>query len=289
MTRLLAPALSASLLACAAASRPPQPSSTAAERLLEVKGGAGTLRVSDGGAGEPVLVLVHGLACDLETWRPQLDHLRARHRVVAYDQRGHGASARAAEGGYTIDALAGDLDEVVKAVGLGRFVLVGHSMSGEVITAYAGAHPEKVAALVYVDALGDFAALPREQREARLAQEAGFGLSDWKREFGEMLATARPATRAYVLGAMDRADPAAIGALRRSMILDFEAKPRFARWRGPALALEAAGNDFPVLASRVLGVPRVELAGVSHWLQLDAPAETNAAIDRFVAALSAAR
>jgi pimeloyl-ACP methyl ester carboxylesterase len=164
-------------------------------------------------------------------------------------------------------------------------VLVGHSLSGEVLTAYAGAHPEKVAALVYVDAVGDFGAFPREALEAEMAKEAGFGLGEWRREFEEMLgAKARPETRDRVLAALERTDLRAIGALRRDMI-GFSAKARLARWSGPALAMEAAENAYPIRASQVLGIPRTPIPGVSHWLMLDAPAETNAALDAFLAKL----
>jgi len=46
------------------------------ERIRFVQGGAGKLRVSDGGEGGVPVVLVHGLGSELETWRPVLDRLR---------------------------------------------------------------------------------------------------------------------------------------------------------------------------------------------------------------------
>ena len=45
--------------------------------------------ISDAGAGPPV-VLVHGLACGKRMWFNQIRGLRSHHRVIAYDQRGHG-------------------------------------------------------------------------------------------------------------------------------------------------------------------------------------------------------
>lgn len=85
---------------------------------------------------------LHGLGYALEVWRPQIDHLRASRRVIAYDQRGHGASGKPRGGVYTLEALAPDLEAVRR--GLERFVLVGHSLSGAVMTTYLGAHPEAV-------------------------------------------------------------------------------------------------------------------------------------------------
>src|SRR5712671_7337227 len=123
------------------------------ERISFVHGGEGKLRVSDGGEGGVPVVLVHGLGSELETWRPVLDRLRRSRRAIAYDQRGHGQSDPAGE--YSIAALAGDLARVVDELGLPRFWLAGHSFSGTVVSAYAADHSDKLAGVVYVDAVGD--------------------------------------------------------------------------------------------------------------------------------------
>jgi len=98
-----------------------------------VQGGAGKLRVSDGGQGGVPVVLVHGLGSELETWRPVLDRLRSKQRTIAYDQRGHGQSDRAAE--YSVEALADDLEVtvVVLAAALGDPRLV--PVAGVVVVA----------------------------------------------------------------------------------------------------------------------------------------------------------
>jgi len=283
-------ALLAGLASSCTTSRSAAPAAPGAERVTLVPGTAGKLRVSDGGSGEPAVVLVHGLGGDLEAWRFQLDHLRASHRAVAYDQRGHGASDRPRDGVYTVDALAQDLDLLVRVLGLRRFVLVGHSLAGTVLTAYAGAHPEAVAGLVYVDGIGDFAAIPRENLLAISAEETSplFGAAQVTASFEEMLGPhARPATRQRVVGAAQRLDPAAFGQLRRSMF-DFRGKERFEPYRGPATAIEVAEADRTVLASKVLGLPRTGVTGVSHWLMLDDPAAVNAALDAFLAGLPSA-
>ncbi len=59
--------------------------------------------------------------------------------------------------------MAEDIDVVVNALGLQRFVLVGHSMGGSVSIAYAGIHPEKVAGLLLADPSGDARKVPKEQ------------------------------------------------------------------------------------------------------------------------------
>ena len=279
----------AALAACAAARPPPRGT---AERFLSVNGGAGRLRVSDGGAGEPAVVFLHGLGSDLEAWRAQLDHLRPGRRAVAYDQRGHGGSDPARDGVYTVEALAADLDVVIRTLGLRRVVLVGHSFSGTVVTAWAGAHPEPAAGLVYADAVGDFHAVPRQEVDEQVRRDEALGPDPAGRQrvFGEMLgAAARPDTRERVLAAVARLDPPAFAALRRSMF-EFRVGDRLAGHRGPVLAIEAEGADYPIMASRV--VPRASRAtipGVSHWLMMDDPAAFNRALDAYLATLGDGR
>jgi pimeloyl-ACP methyl ester carboxylesterase len=256
------------------------------ETLRWVDGTAGRLRVSDGGAGGTPVVLMHGLGCDREVWRAQLDHLRATRRAIAYDQRGHGDSDRAGDGVYTIEALADDLEAVRRGLGLARFVLVGHSMSGAVLTTYAGRHPDTVAGLVYLDAAGDFHAYPADEVErsvekARKATDAAAR----RAMFAGDLAAARPATREQVVAALDRMDPPAFGALFASMRGVRDARARFAPYRGPAIAVENAENHDADAASAVLGLRRLEIAKTSHWLQLDQPEAVNRALDGFLAAL----
>lgn len=277
-------ALAVSLAACTGPRTAAAPGPSA-ERFLTVVGGAGALRVSDGGGGDGLpVVLLHGLGSELEVWRPVLDHLREHRRAVAWDQRGHGGSARA-PGGYSIDALAEDLEAVRSALGLERVVLVAHSLSGAVATSYAGAHPERVAGLVYVDAIGDFGAVPREALQPTVEREAGYGPEQVRAAFDEMLdAKAKPATRAAVLASAARLDPPAFGALRRGLFEFRDAKRRLDAVRAPAIAIEAAAPRYgAVLASNTLGLPRTEVADVSHWLQLDDPGALNRALDAFLA------
>lgn len=288
MRRILAVFLSLLAVSSCAAHRGGQPAETpTGDSLRWVEGAAGRLRVSDGGKGKTAVLLLHGLGGDREVWRAQLDHLRASgRRAVAYDQRGHGDSERPRDGVYSIDALADDLEAVRRGLGLGRVVIVGHSMSGEVLTAYAGRHPEVVAGLVYLDAEGDVHAYPAEAVEPYVQKAAQATDAAARRAmFVKDLERARPATRDQVNAALDRLDPPAFGALFAAMLGFRDAPGRFAPYRGPAIAVEAADNHEPDAASAVLGLKRVEIAGTSHWIQLDDPGAVNRALDAFLASL----
>lgn len=86
----------------------------------------------------PAVVLVHGWTCSTAYWAAQVRELAADHRVVLYDQRGHGRSTASATCGA--DALADDLEAVLAAtLAPGeKAVLAGHSMGGMTLMAAAG-------------------------------------------------------------------------------------------------------------------------------------------------------
>ena len=75
---------------------------------------------------------------------------RSGHRVLAYDARGHGASAPAADGDYGYQRLAADLGAALDAAGFERAVLAGASMGAHTAVRYALDQPSRVAGLVLI-------------------------------------------------------------------------------------------------------------------------------------------
>ena len=107
------------------------------------------LHVLDAGAGAPPVVLLHGLTATHRYVTMGSKALeRAGHRVLAYDARGHGASAPAADYGYP--ALAADLLRVLDEHGLERAVLAGASMGSHTAIRVALEQPDRVAGLVAI-------------------------------------------------------------------------------------------------------------------------------------------
>ncbi|MDV9192249.1 alpha/beta fold hydrolase, partial [Streptomyces sp. SR27] len=91
-----------------------------------------------GPEGAPAVVLSHGWTCSIAFWAEQIRALAADHRVIAYDQRGHGRSpAPAGPAGYSTRALADDLEAVLAAtLAPGeKAVVAGHSMGGMTLMA----------------------------------------------------------------------------------------------------------------------------------------------------------
>ena len=103
-----------------------------------------------GSAAAPPLVLLHGLGEGAASWAAVVPRLAERHRVLALDLRGHGASDW--PGSYALERMRDDVVGVLDALGLGEVVLVGHSMGGVVAYLVAFAHPERVSRLVVEDA-----------------------------------------------------------------------------------------------------------------------------------------
>lgn len=100
-----------------------------------------------GGTGRVVLAL-HGHMDQGASWTALAGELATQWRVIAPDQRGHGASDRAAE--YSRDGYIADAIALLDHLGIEKVVILGHSMG----TAYmfAARHPERVEGLVNVDA-----------------------------------------------------------------------------------------------------------------------------------------
>jgi len=145
-----------------------------------LEGTAGSVNASDGTtiayteAGDPTglpVVLIHGWTEDRRVWTPVARRLvEAGRRVIAYDQRGHGASG-VGDAGYTIDALADDLRAVLEGLDLHQVTVAGHSMGGMAAQALALHHPdvvnERVAGLVLVaTAASEVGVSGRRERQA---------------------------------------------------------------------------------------------------------------------------
>lgn len=102
------------------------------------------------GSGQPVMLL-HGWACDSHDWSWQLPMFESKYRVVNVDLRGHGRSVAPALG-YTPQEMATDVEALIESKFTGqKFVLVGHSMGGQIAAILGARRPDLVKAIVSVD------------------------------------------------------------------------------------------------------------------------------------------
>ncbi|MEU4302653.1 alpha/beta hydrolase [Kitasatospora aureofaciens] len=133
------------------------------------------LSCRDWGGPGPSVVLLHGLAGHAGEWDAPARALSDRYRVIALDQRGHGASDRTPED-LSRAAHVADVVAVLEQLDLGPVVLAGQSLGGHTAMLTAAAHPEHVRALALVEA-GPGGPNPT------IAAEAGRWLDSWPLPF----------------------------------------------------------------------------------------------------------
>jgi pimeloyl-ACP methyl ester carboxylesterase len=250
------------------------------------------------GAGAPI-VMIHGAQGDQSMFNDLAADFSRRFRVLTFDQRGSGLSEKP-DMDYTIAMLADDTAALMEQVGFSAAHVLGVSMGGTVAQEVALRHPSKVLSLILgcTTAGGakairiggnSFAAaystepMPAEQR-GRLLAEAAFtkGYLDKHPEI----------ITAMIEGRRQRPlDPAAL-ARRLKAIAGHDAYERLPQIKCPTLVI--AGKDDAlvpsensrILAERIPGAKLVMLEPAGHCFWLEQPAESKAAIVRFLDSVS---
>ena len=105
------------------------------------------------GSGRPI-VLLAGSGNTAHVFDGFAEKLTGSGRVYGITRRGYGASTHPAWG-YGDQRLADDVLRVLNSLGIKKPVLVGHSMAGGELTTLGNQHSDRLAGLVYLDALGD--------------------------------------------------------------------------------------------------------------------------------------
>lgn len=113
-----------------------------------------SFRVAMAGAGERLVLCLHGFPESAVSWRYQIGPLaHAGYRVWAPDLRGYGGTARPQGiAAYGIDSLMNDVDGLIETAGAQRAILVGHDWGGIIAWYYAMRNPKRVEALVIMNA-----------------------------------------------------------------------------------------------------------------------------------------
>ncbi|MCU0293731.1 MAG: alpha/beta fold hydrolase [Thermoanaerobaculaceae bacterium] len=244
----------------------------------------GSARSADGtpihyladGAGEPAIIFIHCWSCDATYWDNQVPVLAPRHRVVRVDLAGHGASGLQRTR-YTLPAFGEDVKAVVEQERLGKVILVGHSMGGDVMLEAARLLPGRVLGLIAVDTLNDASEKidPKLLAAWQAAMERDF--PGFVKGFvrGMIPKDADPALVERIASDMASAPP----AVARSAFAELFAYDEAAGFRAagvPILAIN--GTHFPTNAAgnnRYAPFDVVYQAKVGHFGMLEAPAEFN--------------
>lgn len=106
-----------------------------------------TVNYTQNGSGDRTVILVHGWSFDHRLWSKVAGSFPAGTRVIAYDLRGFGGSAKPAAG-YDFASFAADLAGLMDALKIQKAVIAGHSLGALVAQDFAAAHPTRVEGLV---------------------------------------------------------------------------------------------------------------------------------------------
>ncbi|MFB8030325.1 alpha/beta fold hydrolase [Streptomyces sp. NPDC056465] len=262
-----------------------------------------------GPEGAPAVVLAHGWTCNTRFWDAQVRDLAVDHRVVVYDQRGHGRSPAAGPDGYSTRALADDLEAVLRAtLAPGqKAVLGGHSMGGMTIMAAAGRDAVREhGAAVLLCSTGSSrltaeslvlplraGALRTRMTAAVLAARAPLGPVNGVSKvilryvtMGRGSAPDRVETCARIVHACPRGARVAWGRVLAE--LDLEARVRELRLPAAVIAGTADRLTPPVHARAIAaalpnGLGLTELEGMGHMTPVEAPEVVTAKLRELVA------
>jgi pimeloyl-ACP methyl ester carboxylesterase len=100
------------------------------------------------------IVLVHGTSASLHTWNGWAESMRGSRRVIRFDLPGFGLTGPSPDNDYALAAYTRFTLQLLDSLGVSRFAIAGNSLGGEVAWEVAAAAPDRVAALLLVDAAG---------------------------------------------------------------------------------------------------------------------------------------
>jgi pimeloyl-ACP methyl ester carboxylesterase len=239
----------------------------------------------DDGTRDAPIVFVHGWCCDHRYFAPQFGHFSARHRVVAVDQRGFGASDKP-EQKYTIEGFADDLAWLCRELGLERPAIVGHSMGGAITLATAARHPDLPRAI----ALCDPAVIPPPAlRGAIDPLIAALGTRDYKAVAAQFVEQRLfgpkddPARRARIVAEMCETPQHVMrSAFENMFAFDSEAAARACKVPTLLIDAEAPIPDRARFRELCPQLVCAQTAGAGHFHQLEVPDQVNAMLERFL-------
>lgn len=242
-----------------------------------------TLHIDDGGTGGLPVIFLHSAAGHTGHWTTQLELLRLHRRALAIDLPGHGRSPHPHDGIYSIESLSGSVKETIDALGIERYVLVGHSLGASVAGSVAAADPQRTAGLLLVDPPGDSTQMPPEEVAQILGALHSPAYDDFMKGYWrQILDGSTEETVQQLMADLDRAEKEMMIALVEELFAH-NPVPAVQAYPGPKLSVIVPVNDTPIsLHNQVSDLPVQEITATGHWLQLDKPAEFNDFLNRFL-------
>lgn len=240
-----------------------------------------TLRYEITGEG-PDLLLSHGVIENSSSWDDVVPRLADLFRVTCYDARGRGDSS-GGDAPFGFAELAEDVEALARALGLERFVHIGHSMGGRIALEHAVRHPRRLAGLVIASARAEApSAAGRARLEALIesvhAEGSGAGVGMWTSPGDHCYGRAREISETNPV-------PGTTQALAALVTMD-SFVPRLGSVGVPALVVAGDRDADYVRSAEVMAkhIPASSLQllpGAGHFPNLECPAALADHIIRF--------
>ncbi|ANN19811.1 hydrolase [Amycolatopsis orientalis] len=252
-----------------------------------------TVAYDDLGTGLPV-VLVHGHPFNRTMWRPQAERFsREGYRVITADLRGYGETT-VVPGKTGLDVFAKDIARLADRLGLGRFVLGGLSMGGQIVMEFHRTYPERVAGLLLADTS------PQEEteegkrvRNAMADRVLAEGLNPYADEVLTKMVSPEnvrtmPDVAAHVLGMMRTTPREGAAAALRGRAERPDYRESLTKVAVPSLIVVGTEDEYtPVSDAELMhelmpGSTLAVIEGAAHMPNLEREAEFNAVFARFL-------
>jgi pimeloyl-ACP methyl ester carboxylesterase len=240
------------------------------------------MEYDDVGTG-PVVLLLHAFPLSKDMWQPQVEALKATHRLITPNQRGFG-STQAFASAPSVDQAADDAAALLDALKIREPVVVGGlSMGGYVAMAFARRHANRLRGLILADTRAD-ADTPeaKNNREKTIAFMQGHSTRDLIEQMlpkllGQQTIANQPDVVERVRQIASEQSPAAVIAALQALRDRPDANAGLGKIDVPVLVLVGADDvltppsDALALASRIKRATLVPVSGAGHLANLEQP------------------
>ncbi len=107
----------------------------------------------DTGKGNDTILLLHGLGSNAGFWRYNIPELAKKYRVIAIDLPGYGKSEKG-NYSYSMSFFSDEIKKFVDKLNINNFVLIGHSMGGQIAITFTLKYPDKINKLILISPAG---------------------------------------------------------------------------------------------------------------------------------------
>lgn len=239
------------------------------------------------------VVFVHGFPFSRAMWKPQVDALKADHYTVAYDVRGHGASA-VGDGQYTLELFVDDFVGLLDHLRLKTVVGVGLSMGGYILLRAIERHPGRFRGLVLADtrseADGNEGRVKRARQAAaiRAGGLAAFADDFLKAVFAGTTLAGNPGVVASIRSVIEATSPLAVAGTLIALAGRTDSTASLYRIAVPTLVLVGREDSVTppsaaqAIRDKIPGAEMHVIPAAGHLSNLENPGEFNARLAKFL-------